>query len=74
MKLQLDGIEWATQPCDVKVIWEDVAALIDGEIEKDVQVHLKATEEGIVVDVIEGDGFVVKTNSFEVQDLVDMCK
>jgi hypothetical protein len=74
MKLQLDGIEWATQPGDAKIIWEDVAILLDGEIEKDVQVHLKATEEGIVIDVITGDGFVAKTNSFEVQDLADLCR
>jgi len=74
MKLHIDDGRTEIHPCNAaKVIWDGLPVLVDGEIEKDAQLHLKATDEGVVLDVVIGDGFVVKTAALEVQDLVDRC-
>lgn len=68
----IDGKEIQVQN-DVKIIHEDHLVEVDDQ-EEDAQVHITCTHEGLILDVIIGDGFVLKTNSLDLECLDGLCK
>jgi hypothetical protein len=71
MRVLIDGIE--TEVNDLKVIFDDQLATVDGE-ETEVESRLTINSEGISLDnVIPNEGFVVSTMWQTVDDLVELC-
>ena len=52
----------------VTVIYNNSGAMVEG---KEVNLHVKSTYEGIIVDAIDDDGEICATCAMELQDLAD---
>jgi hypothetical protein len=65
MIVQIDGEEVKVLN-DIKVIWEDSP-------DTDQQLHMAATCEGIILDVLDKDGEVEATMSLDTEQLSEEC-
>ena len=70
MQVSIDG---CTEPVlnDVKVCWEGLMVNLGGN-QTEVDLTLTATHEGIIIDIVDEEGFVPATASLDIAQLLNL--